>query len=187
MNRMEVEVKARVKDMVSLKKKLESMGARFGEEVEQTDEYFKQKGFDSRPEGPGSWIMRIRESGGSKTLTFKSLTEVTGAWNEHETGIEDGDEARKILQSMGLINVFTLHKKRVHGSMAGFEVLLDDVKELGRFMEVALDASDRDKEMARERIIRFIKETGIKENDIEKRGYGEIMGERMGHKFHGMR
>jgi adenylate cyclase class 2 len=184
---MEVEMKVKIDDIDALRKKLESMGANFNEAVDQTDVYFKKKGFDSKPEGPGAWILRIRDSEGEKALTLKALTEVTGAWLEHETGIDNVEQARKIMETMGLINVFTFHKKRIHGRMGEFEVLLDDVTELGRYVEVALDSAEEEKEKTRTKIIEFIKTLGYEEKDFEKRGYGEIMGEKMGHKFDGMR
>ncbi len=183
---MEVEVKARIEDMEAMKQKLESMGAKFdGNAVEHVDAYFKQKGFDKKPEGPGAWILRIRESRGETTLTLKALTDITGAWVEYETGIDNAEQVRKMLETMGLINVFTFHKKRIHGRLGEFEVLLDDVKELGKFVEVGLISDES--EGTRARIIEFIRKLGIEEKDIEKRGYGEIMGEKLGHMFDGMR
>jgi predicted adenylyl cyclase CyaB len=71
--------------------------------------------------------------------------------------------------------------------MEWFEVMLDDVQELGRFIEVALESDEGEKEAARKKIIDFIKKLGIDEKFIEKRGYGEIMGEKLGHRFEGMR
>jgi len=142
------------------------------------------EGFDQRPSGPGDWILRIRTSGDQKTLTIKVLTEIRGAWVEHETGIDNEEQARKIAETMGLVNVFTFNKKRLFGRMGEFEVLLDDVKELGKFMEVALESDE--KEDARNRIIAFMKTLGIKEKAVERRGYGEIMGEKLGHKFERM-
>jgi len=184
---MEVEVKAMVMDMAALKSKLESMGAKFGRKAEQRDSYFKPRGFDKRPEGPGSWIVRIREDGGKRTLTMKTLTEVLGAWKEYETRIDNAEQTRKMLEAMGLINAFTLNKKRIYGKLGEFEVLLDDVEELGKYLEVALESDEKEKDKSRERILKLMGEIGINENDIERRGYGEILGEKMGHRFGGMR
>jgi len=182
---MEVEVKARVKDLAALKAKLESMGAKFGRTAQQRDSYFKPKGFDKKPEGPGSWIVRIREDGSKRTLTLKALTEVLGAWKEYETGIDNSEQACKLLETMGLTNTFTLNKIRIYGKLGEFEVLLDDVKELGKYLEVALESDEKDK--SREKILKLMKGIGVNEKDIEKRGYGEIMGEKLGHRFGGMR
>ncbi len=181
---MEVEVKARLKDLKQIKKKLESLGAKFSAPVEQCDAYFKSKGFDAKPEGPGAWIMRIRTSNGKSKLTFKELTEILGAWKEFETGIENAEQARKMLEAMGLVNAFTLNKSRIYGELEGFELCLDDVKELGYYLEVALESEE--KEDSRNKIISFLKKIGVNEKDIEKRGYGEIISEKLGYRFQGM-
>jgi adenylate cyclase class 2 len=182
---MEVEMKVRVEDLESMKKKLESLGARFQSAMEQRDEYFKPRGFESRAQGPGDWIVRVRRSGADKMLTLKALTEISGAWVEHETGIVNEKEMRSILENMGLLNVFTLNKNRIRGRLDEFELCLDDVRELGKFLEVALESEE--KEAARDRIIDFLKGLGIEDKNIERRGYGEIIGEKLGHRFEGMR
>jgi predicted adenylyl cyclase CyaB len=182
---MEVEMKAKIEDLETMKQKLESMGVAFEGEAQQVDAYYKPKGFDKTPDGPGDWILRVRKSGDEKTLTIKVLTEVTGAWIEHETGIDNEEQARRIAETMGLVNVFTFHKRRLFGRMGEFEILLDDVKELGKYIEFALESDE--KENTRRKIIEFMKTLGIEEKDVERRGYGEIMGEKLGHKFHKMK
>lgn len=181
---MEIEVKAKVDDLEKIRKRLESEGAKFGNTVEQVDTYFKPKDFSSKTEGPGDWILRIRREGNNKTLTLKALTEVLGAWIEHETVIESEEQAIRIAQAMGLVNVFTFHKKRTRGEYEKFELCIDNVRELGTYLEVALEPDEScEKEALRGTIIEFLKSLGIEEKDIERRGYGEIMGEKMGHKF----
>jgi adenylate cyclase class 2 len=182
---LEVEVKARLKDLEAIKQKLVSLGAKFVAPVEQSDSYFKPKGFDKENQGPGDWIMRIRTSDKKSFLTLKTLTEALGAWHELETEISNPEQAKKILETMQLENVFTLNKQRTYGTIEDFELCLDNIKELGYYLEVALEASES--KNSRQKIIDFLKEIGIKEKDIEKRGYGEIIGEKLGHKFKGMR
>ncbi len=180
---MEVEVKARVNDLNALRRKLESKGASFSPPAMQSDAYFKPA---RGVEGPGAWILRIRDSGGKKTLAMKVFTDVRGAWIEHETGIEDEKQVRKMLEVLGLPNAFMFNKKRVRGRLGDFELCLDDVRELGKFIEVALDSEEKDN--ARERIREFIRSLGISDKDIDNRGYGEIYEEeKHGKKFNGMR
>ena len=52
-------------------------------------------------------------------------------------------------------------------------------------MEVSLGSEQSD--IARGKILSFLKKINIEEKDIEKRGYGEIIGEKLGHEFRGMR
>ncbi|RLI98359.1 MAG: class IV adenylate cyclase [Candidatus Aenigmatarchaeota archaeon] len=192
---MEVEVKARISDPFAVREKLESMGSVFGDTVEHKDSYFKPKGFDSRPEGPGDFILRIRskKSHGAKNpashwLTYKALTEMLGVWVEHETPIGNPEEAMNILEGSNFVHICTLNKKRTMGSCGDFEVHIDDVEELGKFIEVAHDIDDDgEKEATQARILEFLRKLGIDDKDIERRGYGELMGEKLGHKYHKMR
>lgn len=184
---MEVEVKARVENLEDVKKKLVELGVQFNGSVSHNDRYFKPKGFDQRVQGPGDYIVRIRKEGNNHILTTKALTEIMGAWIEHETEIDNPGEMEKMLLMLGLVNVFDLNKTREVGRLGEFEVLLDDVKELGKFIEVALDSEEGKKEENRKRIIEFFSKIGLKEEALEKRGYGELIGEQLGHKFGGMR
>lgn len=182
---MEIEVKVRLQDLDGMEKKLAGKGAVFQKPVVQEDSYFMTPGYDERVSGPGEFILRIRKVGGKSILTFKELTEVRGAWIEHETPIEDPEEMRKILLRSGFVTVFDINKTRRRGELGEFEICIDDVKELGKFMEVCLIADEH--ENTRERIIQFLKGLGFRDRDIETRGYGEILGEKLGCKFGGMR
>ncbi len=182
---MEIEVKARIDDIGNIKNKLAAMGAVFNSSVVQHDMYFKHNTFDRNNQGPGDVIVRIRRCGGKAELTTKTLTEILGAWEEHETGIENPAEMEKILLLSGFINVFDINKIRTLGNLGDFEICLDDTKELGKYIEVSIISDEKEK--TREKIINFLRGLGINESMIEKRGYGEIIGEKLGHKFGGMR
>jgi len=183
---MEIEVKVRLKNLESVKNRLIERGAVFKEPVVQEDMYFKPGNFDPKKvQGPGDFIVRIRKEERKHRLTLKALTDILGAWREHETKIENPKEMENILKAANFTNVFTLNKTRVLGKLGEFEICMDDVKELGKFMEVGLISEEKEK--PRNRIVEFLKELGFEEKDIEKRGYGEIIGEKLGHKFDGMR
>ncbi len=183
---MEIEVKVRLRDLDSVRNRLIERGAVFNRPIVQKDMYFKPPGFDpKKTQGPGDVIVRIRKGERKHRLTLKALTDILGAWIEHETKIEDPGEMENILKAASFTNVFTLNKTRVLGRLGEFELCLDDVKELGKYMEVGLISEE--KEGTRNRILELIRELGFKEKDIEKRGYGEIMGEKLGHRFSGMR
>jgi predicted adenylyl cyclase CyaB len=132
--------------------------------------------------------VRIRNQAGKHMLTSKTLTEFLGVWDEHETIIGSPEEVEKMLDLFGFVNAFNVIKTRERGYLEGFEVILDDVRELGKFIEIALESDEvEDKDAARRRIIDFFSKIGLGEDSLEKRGYGEMIGARMGVKFGGMR
>jgi predicted adenylyl cyclase CyaB len=174
---MEVEVKAKVDDLNGYREKLKEMGVVFG-----------GPGFEKKINGPGDFIVRIRDHDGKYTLTSKTLTEVLGVWDEYETGIENPESVEKMLLLFGFVNAFNITKTREKGHLEGFEIILDDVKELGKFIEIAQETDNKEgNEEIRKRIIGLFSELGLSEDSLEKRGYGEILGAQMGVKFGGMR
>ena len=59
---MEIEAKVKLQSLESMRKKLLSMGAEFYPEKIQKDFIFKRKGHEMDSQGPGDFILRIRES-----------------------------------------------------------------------------------------------------------------------------
>ena len=94
---MEVEVKVKVDNLEDIRKKLIEIGAKFTHSNTQEDKYFKKPGFENRTQGPGDFVARIRKQGEKNTLTTKTLTEILGAWVEHETEIKKPEAVEKML------------------------------------------------------------------------------------------
>lgn len=150
---MEIEVKARVKNLSDMAKRLEKLGARFEEEEHQDDYYFKEHGKEKEVQRAGSVLLRIRHSEHGNFFTLKGLTEKVGCWEEYETEVGDADETRKILERIGYSEVLQINKKRRKGGLGEFELCLDSVKQLGNYLEVALESHDH---AVKEKIIRFL-------------------------------
>jgi predicted adenylyl cyclase CyaB len=179
---MEVEARVKVDDMESLKKKLLSMGAEFYQEKRQHDSIFKRKGHELDTQRPGDFILRIRESS-KNSLTVKVLTDRPGVWIEHETEIADPEAARRLLEAAGFAQVLTMTKTRIPGTLDGFELCLDDIKELGTHLEIALDSQDG--HGSKKRIVELLGKLGYREKDIIHKGYVVMLFERLGVKFEG--
>jgi adenylate cyclase class 2 len=180
---MEVETKFRTDDLEALRSKLINMGAVFSKVTTQIDEYFKPKGREREVQRPGSFILRIRIEGDKSTFTYKNLTDRTGVWVEHETEISDPAEMKNILTKAGFSQLFTITKTRTTGHIGELELCLDHVKELGDYLEIALDSENG--EEAKQKISDFMAKIGISEKDVEHRGYAAIISQNMGIKFEG--
>lgn len=180
---MEIETKIKTDDLKGLKKKLESLGAKFTHTVKQSDEYYKQKGREMETQKPGSFILRIREQPDKSMFCIKVLTETTGAWIEHETKIEKPAELRKILGLAGFSKIFTITKERTYGKLDNFEICLDKIKELGNYAEFEIIADDAAK--GKRTIHELFKKLNVSEKDVEHRGYAAIISQNMGVKFEG--
>ena len=102
---------------------------------------------------------------------------------EHETQIADPKAARSILKAAGFSLCLTMTKKRIPRKLGEFEMCLDDIKELGTHLEVALDSQDG--ALAKKKIVELLGKLGYKESDIIHKGYVVILFERMGVEFKG--
>jgi predicted adenylyl cyclase CyaB len=153
--------------------------------VPQRDVYYKERGFRDRVHGPGSAITRIRYTPSEVTLNMKRLTGHDGVWEEFETRIQDGDVAECIMAAMGAELAVVVTKNRQSGCFGGIEVQIDEVEQLGTYLEVAVqvDNGDKDTRRARESIDRLLRELGISADRVELRGYPVILLEQQGVSF----
>jgi adenylate cyclase class 2 len=182
---MEIEVKAKVSDLAQIKKKLIELGAEFTNSEQQDDSYFKPKGREMEDQGPGSFIVRIRKGSAKSFLTLKEMSEETGVWPEYETAIENPGQAMEILLKMGYSHLFDINKKREKGMLDEIELCLDNVKQLGKYLEIAIEADA--KEGAKQKIMALFQKIGVNEIQIEPKGYARIISENMGIKFRGVK
>ncbi len=182
---MEGEIKAKLKNLSGIKNKLLKLGAKLGKSKKQLDIFYKPKNEVRSTLRPGLYILRIRESGNDKFLTFKALTPVKGVWEEDETRIDNVKEMQKILEKLGLVKVFSIEKIRIPGQLGKFKFNLDKVKEIGSYVEVEL--IDKNGERAQNKIRELYSELGISEQQLERRGYGEIVSAKMGIKSNGVK
>ena len=182
---MEVEIKAKVKNFTNIKNKLIKFGAKLERRKKQVDIFYKPKKEVRSTLRPGSYILRTRESGNDKFLTFKALTPIKGAWEEYEVRIDNTKEMQKILERLDLVRVFSINKIRISAQLGDFELNLDRVKELGNYIEIGL--IDTDGEKAQNKIIELYSKLGISEKQLERRGYGEIIIANMGIKSNGIK
>ena len=180
---MEIETKIKTDNLEEIKKKLVDLGANFFNTVIQEDDWFKQKGKEMETQRPGSYILRIRKQGKQSFFTFKALTETTGAWIEHETGIENPNDMQAILEKIGFKKVITITKERTFGKLGEFSICIDKVKELGNYIEFEIISNDA--KQAKNKINELLKKLNISENQIEHRGYAAIIFQDMGVKFEG--
>src|SRR4051812_35777207 len=136
--RKEIEVKARVGDLEVLKKAFEKKGVVFSEPLAQNDETFVDRNYgDYATFQPGKNLLRIRVQNGKFIFTLKQpqhVNELDAV--EHETEIVDPKQLKEIILMLGYQPIVQIHKTRMRGKFGDFEICLDQVKELGTFVEL---------------------------------------------------
>jgi adenylate cyclase class 2 len=133
----EIEMKFPVPDHSDIRTTLASLAAKEVGSVEQTDRYldFPDKSLLASDSG-----LRVRRVAGKPdVLTFKGpRQEGTDAKirEELESVCSSGGSIDAILDAMGMVELVTVCKRRDAFALDGCDVLLDEIDELGCFVEV---------------------------------------------------
>lgn len=86
-------------------------------------------------------------------ITYKGplLEAESKSREEFETGVDDGETMAAILEHLGFDPAATVRKERERYDLDGYTVTLDDVDDVGEYVEVELDVDrEADLECARE-------------------------------------
>jgi adenylate cyclase class 2 len=173
---LEAEVKAPVKDFRNVEKRLMALEARYLGEEEQVDLYFNHpsRDFSSTDEA-----LRLRRAGGKLFITYKGpkLDALTKTRIEHEVGIDNYDEAKRILLSLGFTPVMKVKKNRKLYSCRGYIIALDSVEGLGNYVEVE-GRKEEDKDPLG--LLAFLQRIGIPPEKSERRSYLELLLDKKG-------
>lgn len=144
----EVELKVKVRNYSEAKKKLKENGWLPIEKLHQSDFIFLKEGQDFRKIQKGTPVVRLRLQGANACyLNVKVSQSHELDCIEHETLVEDAIEARKILQLLNLKEAVKVSKKREVGTLGNFTLCLDQVEELGSFIELEALISDENSDM----------------------------------------
>lgn len=172
----EIEVKAKVKDKNSLLAKAKAMGIVFGEASLQDDTTYET----TTPYVDPSWnIFRIRKQSGKNILTMKYKASSRSRDNhERETVIEDAEEMADMLERLGYTHGVRIRKHRQIAKHEGLELCIDEVDDLGTFVEVEkLAADDADVDAIQETLWQLLLELGVEQEDRVHKGYDTLMHE----------
>jgi adenylate cyclase class 2 len=176
---LEVEQKFPISDAGPLKAQLAALGCRFGEPIAQADLYFAHPARDFRQTDEA---LRLRRSGDRACITYKGpkLDATTKTRREIELPIagDDGYERyRELLEVLGFRAVEEVRKTRTPGSVVWegteIEVALDDVVDLGKFIELELLASPEEMPAVKEKLASLAARLGLQES--QRRGYLDLL------------
>ena len=131
----EIEVKARIKDIDSLVSLLEKKGCTFSAPIHQIDTVYIPRG-KSIPVGKGENVLRIRKQNDKYILTLKQTVTNQLDCIEKETYIEDPHALHEILLLLGFVETSTVEKTRRTARLNEYEICIDQVADLGNFIEV---------------------------------------------------
>ena len=135
----EIEAKIKVAALEPIRDKLKTLGADFVQSVQQVDTYFMDAHKLLRKNDCGLRIrQQIADGLTSANVTFKGprTDSLFKSRPEYETGIEHVAMMEKIFEALGYYKRLTFKKKRAIWLLDHCEVCLDELTEVGCFVEV---------------------------------------------------
>lgn len=169
----EIEVKAKVVDIKSVREKLEKLGCVFSQPLVQHDYIYNLAGVDieKRHKTP---VLRVREQNGKTIFTVKKDRKDELDCIEKELEVSDGATMREIFDLLGYTKTVEVKKTRLKAKLDEYEICLDDVEGLGSFIEVE-KLSEEDGQMVQDELFKFLQKVGIKKEDRVLVGYDSLI------------
>ncbi|MCA9053919.1 MAG: class IV adenylate cyclase [Planctomycetaceae bacterium] len=181
----EVELKFPISDPGGFLTQLQSLGAVQRKEVQQIDRYFSHP---VRQFAQTDEAFRLRSEGDANCLTYKGplLDRSTKTRQEIELDVAGGDEAAQrawaLLRALGFEDVYSVHKRRqtytLNRDGREFSLAIDQVTDLGLYLEIETLADASTWEAARDAALRLAAELNL--HDSERRSYLQLLLEQQG-------
>lgn len=133
---------------------------------------------------PYEWLT-IRKRDGKVIFNYKHWypenTKYTTHCDEYETEVQDSAQLERILKALNFKKFVTVAKKRhIYNYHDSLEIALDEVKDLGFFIEVETIKDFGTVKKAQEEILNFTKSIGLKRTKTVPGGYGAELLRRKG-------
>lgn len=176
----EMELKVRIKDknkFVFIKNLLKEKNCKWSEPCLQEDIIFERRLTNIAEECNGSEpVFRIRKLDNEYILTMKQLEADKNTAEELEVSISNVETMEQILFRLGYIRVCRLKKRRKTTVYQEYTICLDEVEELGTFLEIEkLSPDSTQKYEVYAGIMNLLKEWKIDEADIENEKYYQLL------------
>lgn len=163
---IEIEIQANIENSRPLFDFLGAHGI-FKHEIRQVDEYFSAAADDFLAVRPVSRWLRLRQTEKGCYLNYKNWhfdkDGQSDYCDEFETGIENIETARKILEALKFHPIATVDKLRKIWTFEDYEIAIDSVKDLGDFVEIEYIGRDgqADPKKITAGMIAFLKGLGV--------------------------
>lgn len=167
----EIEVKARLRDESAVVRKLEELGVQLSEPIAQDDKVYFPVGAVFAEEGNRDPALRIRDQNGRYIFTYKKPDKNNLDKIEFESDINDPEEMAKMCEALGFELRTRIKKIRRKAKYKEYEICLDEVEELGSFIEAESMSEDGDSEHIQKELFSFLEMLGVNKEDQVFEGY----------------
>lgn len=170
----ELEIKMRVDELESTRVALKRAGAKLVGRNREVNNFFDRPGNELLKTGSGLRIRLETPLDGSDRrtrITFKGPRPAADApRREVEFFASEFESAVELFEATGFVKILSFEKVRESWELGGCEVELDELPQLGRFVEIEGEAI--------EAINRVREQLGLQDHPLVKEGYAEMMSKR---------
>lgn len=162
----EIEVKILDVDVKATIGKLEKLGAKKVHEANQKFILYDYP--DNRLKQEGK-VLRLRENGKKIEMTLKERVskDKSKIMIEHETNISDMETAKKILSSLGIVEIWKGEKHRISYKIDNVEFEFDTIPGIPTYLEI--EAPDE------KTLFEYVKKLGFDESDAKPWTYKDVL------------
>ena len=169
---IEIEVKVKA-DLKGVEERLIEEGADFVNEERQIDTYYNalDRDFAETDEA-----LRLRSVGRKNMLTYKGPRFITASKSRKEVTLSVSRKPiEDLLSSLGFSRFGQVIKLRRNYRLGDLSVSLDEVENLGTFMEIEALAEEKDLEFHEKRVIELLEKLGVSQDEIIRDSYLELI------------
>lgn len=186
-NNTEIEIKLPLDNPEDVKNFLNKKGRLVSKDVFQKDTYFIPSHRDFlNVKYPFEWL-RLRESYKCVSINYKHFypenVKKTDYCDEFETKIDNIDAMKKIFQSLDFKEAVIVEKVRTTWIFEEAEIVIDNVKNLGSFIELEATSHFENPKECKEFLYRILEKLNAKVGEEDLRGYPFRILENRGYKF----
>jgi adenylate cyclase class 2 len=183
---LEIELKASIDDQTfeNLDEKLKGRFI-YLQSLEEEDHYYNAPDRDFKKTDEALRIREIRGTEKQSCLTYKGpkLDALSNTRAEYETPVDQAQALHEILNALGYRVILAVRKKRLEyggtGDLEDVTLCLDQVENLGAFIELEYVApdhlSDKEREGVRDRLLSLLDDLGIPRRRLVRESYLELL------------
>ncbi len=179
---IEVEFKARIENFekfMEVKNRILSLGSKLISKTLEEDIYFQHplRDFSKTDEA-----LRIRKTNGKSYLTYKGakISKISKTRLEIQTEIENFENTKEIFLKLGFKPVAIISKKREKYILGSTSIYMDEVKDLGYFIEIEEEIENEATiKMIEEKLIKIFEKINIPKSSITIKSYLELLLEKI--------
>ncbi len=172
----EIELKFKIDNMADLVKRLEDLGCKISNYKIQNDTIYVADLNNTESVKDSVWL-RVRKVDDLVELNYKKQSAKKSESEEIEFQVSDYEKANSFLAALGYKEWVRVNKKRRTTKYQEINICLDEVEQLGFFVELEYLVQNSDKKNYEEELINIATSLGIKVENIVNSHYDTMIAE----------